>query len=93
MPSHVEQSIAAGLDYNVDKQSKYGDFNKQYKNLKISIGDVSFETDKIYEHSISMSMSTSFEEPVGIILGSDILKDFLITIDKLENRLIIKKNS
>jgi hypothetical protein len=38
-------------------------------------------------------MSTSFEEPVGIVLGSDILKDFLITIDKLGNRLIIKKNS
>lgn len=90
MPSHVDQNIASGLDFIVDKNNKYGDFNKQYKNLKITIGDFSFETDQIYEHNIKMN--TNFEEPIGIVLGSDVLKNFVLTIDKLENRLIIKKN-
>lgn len=90
MPSHVDQNIASGLDFIVDKKSKYGDFNKQYKNLKITIGDFSFETDQIYEHNINMN--TNFEEPIGIVLGSDILKNFILTIDKQENRLILKNN-
>ena len=90
MPSHVDSNIAIGLDFIVDKNSNYGDFNKQYKNLKITIGDFSFETDQIYEHSIKMN--TDFEEPIGLVLGSDILKNYLLTIDKKENRLIFKNN-
>lgn len=92
VPSHIEGSIAAGLSsfQNSPSKNNNSDFNKLYREVPVVLGNQEFKIKNIFEHPIKRG--TDFEYPVTMVLGSDQLKNFLVTIDKIDNRLILKEN-
>jgi len=59
-------------------------------NVEMSIGDLPFTVKQLRVQE--QRRGVNFEYPQTIKLGSDVIKDFLITIDKITNRLILQKN-
>jgi hypothetical protein len=60
------------------------------ENVEMSIGGFSFTVKRLRVQE--QRRGVSFEYPQTVKLGSDVIKDFLITIDKIANRLILQKN-
>lgn len=60
------------------------------ENIGMSIGDFSFTVRQLRVKE--QKRGVSFEYPQTVKLGSDVIRDFLITIDKIANRLILRKN-
>lgn len=89
VPSCVSPEAAAGSESN---RSRYHDFfksDRKYASIDVKIGDLLIRINDIYE-SRTISRGTNFESPVGLVLGSDKLKDLVVTIDKIEGKLILK---
>jgi hypothetical protein len=89
VPSCVSPEAAAGAESN---KSRYHDFFKsgrKYKSIEVKIGSLLIRINDIYE-SKAINRGTNFEYPVGLVLGSDKLKDLIMTIDKIEGKLILK---
>jgi len=92
VPSHVSPEAAVG---SVSTTSRYHDFfksDKKYKSIEVKLGQLIFRVNDIYE-SKTISRGTHFEHAVGLVLGSDKLKDLIMTIDKIGERLIIRGNN
>jgi hypothetical protein len=60
------------------------------ENVEMSIGSLSFTVKRLRVQE--QRRGVSFDYPQTVKLGSDVIRDFLITIDKIANRLIIEKN-
>lgn len=60
------------------------------ENVEISMQDFHFVVKRLRVEK--QSRDVDFEYPQTIKLGSDFLRDFLITIDKIANRVILQRN-
>jgi hypothetical protein len=60
------------------------------RDIKFYINGFDFVVSRMRIRELRRGMD--FKYPVGARLGSDVLKDFLITIDKITNRIIFHKN-
>lgn len=60
------------------------------KDIKFSINGFGFKVRRMRVMELRRGMN--FKYPVRVRLGSDVLKDFLITIDKMTNRIIFHKD-
>ncbi len=60
------------------------------ENVDMSIGDVPFTVQQLRVQE--QRRGVNFEYPQTVKLGSDVIRDFLITIDRITNRLILRKN-
>jgi hypothetical protein len=60
------------------------------ENVEMSIGDFSFSVKRLRVQE--QRRGVSFEYPQTVKLGSDVIRELLITIDKIANRLIVRKN-
>lgn len=60
------------------------------KDIKFSINSFDFVVSRMRVKELRRGMN--FKYPVHARLGSDVLKDFLITIDKITNRIIFHKD-
>ena len=60
------------------------------ENIDMSIGDFPFCVKQLRVQK--QERGVNFDYPQTIKLGSDVIRDFLITIDKIANRLILQKN-
>jgi hypothetical protein len=60
------------------------------ENIDISIGDFPFSVKQLRVQK--QERGVNFDYPQTVKLGSDVIRDFLITIDKIANRLILQKN-
>lgn len=88
-PSCVSPEAAAG---SVSYKTRYHDFyksDKKYKSIEVKFGQLTFQVKDIFE-SGNIRRGTDFLYPVGLILGSDQLKNLIMTIDKIGRRLILR---
>lgn len=83
--SFIDPSV---LDANEIKKGKRYLFAE---NVKMSIGDLPITVKQLRVQE--QRRGVKFDYPQTIKLGSDVIRDFLITIDKIVNRLILEKNS
>lgn len=60
------------------------------ENVEMSIGDFPFTVKRLRVQQ--QRRGVNFAYPQTVKLGSDVIRDFLITIDKITNRLILQKN-
>ena len=60
------------------------------ENVEMSIGDFSFTVKQLRVQE--QRRGVNFEYPQTVKLGSDFLRDFLITIDKIAGKLFLAKN-
>jgi len=60
------------------------------ENVEMSIGDFPFFVKRFRVQQ--QRRGVNFAYPQTVKLGSDVIRDFLITIDKITNRLILQKN-
>ena len=61
------------------------------ENIDMSIGDMDFTVKQLRVQKQKRE-GANFEYPQTVKLGSDVLRNFLITIDKMTNRLMLHKN-
>jgi len=88
-PSCVSPASASGSE---SYKTRYHDFYKsdnKYKSIEVKIGRLAFPVKDIFE-SNEIRRGTDFSYPVGLVLGSDQLKNLILTIDKIGNRLILR---
>jgi len=88
-PSCVSPEAAAASE---SYKTRYHDFyksDKKYKSIDVKIGQLTFQVKDIFE-SNEIRRGTDFPYPVGLILGSDQLKNLVLTVDKIDNRLILR---
>jgi hypothetical protein len=60
------------------------------ENVEMSIGDLPFTVKRLRVQE--QRRGVDFAYPQTVKLGSDVIRDFLITIDKITNRLILQEN-
>ncbi len=82
--SFIDPGILDADDIKKDKNRLLAE------NVEMSIGGLSFTVKRLRVQE--QKRGVSFEYPQTVKLGSDVLKDFLLTIDKIPTRLIIQKN-
>jgi hypothetical protein len=82
--SFIDPGILDAGDIKKDKNRLLAE------NVEMSIGDLYFTVKRLRVQE--QRRGVSFEYPQTVKLGSDVLKDLLLTIDKISNRLIIQKN-
>ena len=75
------------LDAN---EIKKGQKHLLAENVEMSIDDFPFTVKRLRVRE--QRRGVNFEYPQTVKLGSDVIRDFLITIDKITNRLILQKN-
>ncbi len=61
------------------------------ENIDMSIGELDFKVKELRVEE-QRRVGADFKYPQTIKLGSDVLKNFLITIDKITNQMILQKN-
>jgi hypothetical protein len=59
------------------------------ENIEMSIGDFSFTVKRL--RVAEQRRGVNFEYPQTVKLGSDVIRDFLLTIDKIANKLFLAK--
>jgi len=69
---------------------KKGERHLLAENINMSIGDLYFSVKRLRVKE--QRRGVSFEYPQTVKLGSDVISDFLITIDKIGSRLVPQKN-
>ncbi len=90
VPSCVSPEAAAGSEtYKARFHAVFGS-DRKYWSIEVKLGGLAFRVEDIYE-SLNIKRGTSFEFPVGLVLGSDKLKDLILTIDKIGNRLVARR--
>ncbi len=82
--SFIDPSIWDASETKKDKKHLLAE------NVEMSIGGFSFTVKRLRVQE--QRRGVSFEYPQTVKLGSDVIKDFLITIDKIANRLILQNN-
>jgi hypothetical protein len=82
--SFIDPSILDAGDIKKDKN------HLLVENVEMSIDGFSFTVERLRVQE--QKRGVSFEYPQTVKLGSDVVRDFLITIDKIANRLILQKN-
>lgn len=60
------------------------------ENVGMSIGDFSFTVKRL--RVAEQRRGVNFEYPQTVKLGSDVIRDFLLTIDRISNKLFLAKN-
>jgi hypothetical protein len=70
---------------------KQGQRHRLAENISLSIGDMDFAVKQLRVQEQRRG-GANFDYPQTVKLGSDVLKNFLITIDKITNRLMLQKN-
>jgi hypothetical protein len=75
------------LDAN---EIKNGKRHRIAENIEMSVGDFPFTVKRL--RVAEQRRGVSFEYPQTVKLGSDVIRDFLITIDKITNKLFLAKN-
>lgn len=60
------------------------------ENVEMSLGDFSFTVKQLRVQE--QKRGVNFEYPQTVKLGSDVIRDFLITIDKISSKLFLAKN-
>ncbi|UCE41207.1 MAG: hypothetical protein JSV17_17540 [Candidatus Aminicenantes bacterium] len=60
------------------------------ENVEMAIGNLAFTVRQLRVKE--QRRGVNFEYPQTVKLGSDVIKDFLITIDKIDNKLFLAKN-
>ncbi len=90
VPSCVSPEAAAGSETSTAKFHNVFGSDRKYKSIEVKLGRLTFRVEDIYE-SRNIRRGTSFEYPVGLILGSDELKGLILTIDKIGNRLVVSR--
>jgi hypothetical protein len=83
--SFIDPSILGYADI------KQGQRHRLAENIGMSIGDMDF-TVKQLRIQEQRREGANFEFPQTVKLGSDVLRNFLITIDKMTNQLMLRKN-
>jgi hypothetical protein len=82
--SFIDPSVLDASEIKKDKKHMLAE------NVEISIGGFSFTVKRLRVQE--QRRDVSFQHPQTVKLGSDVIRDFLITIDKIGNRLILQKN-
>jgi len=84
-------SSASFIDPSVLDPSdiKKGERHLLAENINISIGDLAFSVTRLRVKE--QRRGVSFEYPQTVKLGSDVLKDYLVAIDKITNQLMLQK--
>jgi len=85
-------SSASFIDPNMLDASeiKKGERHLLAENVEMSIGDFSFTIKQLRVQE--QRRGVEFEYPQTVKLGSDVIRDFLIMIDKITNRIVIQRN-
>jgi hypothetical protein len=60
------------------------------ENVEMSIGDFAFTVNQLLVQE--QKREVTFEYPQTVKLGSDVIKNFLITVDRIADRLLLTKN-
>jgi len=82
--SFIDPSFAEGLA-RVERQQ--GRFKVSRQHVPVELGGRTFIIDEVREDTISRG--TGFDTPVALVLGSDVLSHFIVTIDARAKRLIL----
>ena len=61
------------------------------EDIELSIGDLDFMGKELRVEE-QRRAGADFEYPQTVKLGSDVLRNFLITIDKITSQMILRKN-
>lgn len=60
------------------------------ENVEMSIGDFAFTVKQLRVQE--QKREVTFEYPQTVKLGSDVIKNFLITVDRINGKLFLAKN-
>jgi hypothetical protein len=82
--SFIDPSFAEGLA-RVERQQ--GRFKVSRQHVPVELGGRTFIIDEVREDAIRRG--TGFDTPVALVLGSDVLSHFIVTIDARAKRLIL----
>jgi hypothetical protein len=85
-------SSASFIDPSVLEPSEIND-GKRFliaENIEMSIGGFSFTVKQL--RVVEQRRGVSFAYPQTVILGSDVIRDFLFTIDRISGQLILERN-
>jgi hypothetical protein len=82
--SFIDPSFADGLALVERQQNKFKLFRQR---VPVELGGRTFIIDEVREDAIRRG--TRFDTPVGLLLGSDVLSHFIITIDFRAKKLVL----
>ncbi len=82
--SFIDPSMLDASEIKTGKRYSFAE------NVVMSIGDFPFTAKRLRVQE--QRRGVKFEYPQTVKLGSDVIRDFLITIDKITNLLILEKN-
>ena len=82
--SFIDPSMLDASEINTGKRYSF------VENIEMSIGDLPFIVKRLRVQE--QRRGVKFEYPQTVKLGADVIKDFLFTVDKIANRLILERN-
>jgi hypothetical protein len=88
VPSHADPKLLVGAQLTELKESRFGDLKTVMNTLPVRLGSRTFDLMQVYVKEIRDPMKFECGE-VGLVMGSDQLARFLVTIDLVNRRLIL----